>query len=88
MNTREKGDMAEHFVSEYFSAREYACEIIFPVIVHSTQNPILDEETRKWLEATVNLLDKFYPRDIFTGESGDKGALAIKALRENLEVKE
>ena len=27
MNTREKGDMAEHFVSDYFSAREYACEI-------------------------------------------------------------
>ena len=63
-----------------------ACEIIFPVIVHSTQNPILDEETRKWLEATVNFLDTFYPADIFTGESGDKGALAIKALRENLEA--
>ena len=63
-----------------------ACGIIFPIIIRSTQNQILDEETRKWLEATVNFLDKFYPRDIFTGESGDKGALAIKALRENLEV--
>ena len=63
-----------------------ACAILFPIIIHSAQNPILDEETRKWLEATVNFLDKFYPRDIFTGESGDKGALAIKALRENLEV--
>ena len=65
-----------------------ACGILFPIIIHSSQKPILDEETRKWVEATVNLLDKFYPEDIFTGKSGDKGLLAIKVLRENLKVEE
>ena len=65
-----------------------ACGILFPIIINSSKQPILDEETRKWVEATVNLLDKFYPADIFTGKSGDKGSLAIKVLRENLEVKE
>ena len=64
-----------------------ACGILFPIIINSSKQPILDEETRKWVEATVNLLDKFYPADIFTGKSGDKGSLAIKVLRENLEVK-
>ena len=63
-----------------------ACGIIFPVIIHSSQKPVLDKETKEWLEATVNLLDKFYPEDIFTGISGDKGAVALKVLRENLEV--
>ena len=64
-----------------------ACAVIFPIIINSSQKPILDEETRKWVEATVNLLDKFYPEDIFTGKSEDKGPLAIKLIRENLEVK-
>ena len=63
-----------------------ACEIIFPIIINATQNQILDEATRQWLEATNNLLDKFYPSDVFTGESGDKGPVAIKTLRDNLEV--
>ena len=63
-----------------------ACGILFPIIIRSSQKPILDEETRKWVEATVNLLNKFYPEDIFTGKSGDKGPMAIKLIRENLEV--
>ena len=65
-----------------------ACAILFQIIIHSSQKSVLDEETRKWVEATVNLLDKFYPEDIFTGKSGDKGLLAIKVLRENLKVEE
>ena len=64
-----------------------ACAILFPIIIHSSQKPILDEATRKWVEATQELLDTIYPEDIFTGESGDKGSLAIKVVRENLEVK-
>ena len=61
-----------------------ACAILFPIIIHSSQKPILDEATRKWVEATVNLLDKFYPADIFTGKSGDKGPMAIKLIRDAL----
>ena len=61
-----------------------ACAILFPIIIHSSQKPILDEATRKWVEATINLLDKFYPADIFTGKSGDKGSLAIKLIRDAL----
>ena len=64
-----------------------ACAILFPIIIHSSQKPILDEATRKWVESTQELLDTIYPEDIFTGESGDKGSLAIKVVRENLEVK-
>ena len=64
-----------------------ACAVIFPIIIHSSQKPVLDEATRKWVEATVNYLDKFYPGDIFTGSSKDSGPLAIKLIRENLEVK-
>ena len=64
-----------------------ACAILFPIIIHSSQKPILDEATRKWVESTQELLDTIYPEDIFTGESGDKGSLAIKVVRENLKVK-
>lgn len=63
-----------------------ACGILFPIIINSSQKPVLDKETKAWLEATVTLLDKCYPEDIFTGISGDKGAVAIKVVRENLEV--
>ena len=64
-----------------------ACAIIFPIIIHSASGDCHDDVYRKWVESTVNLLDKFYPEDIFTGKSGDKGSLAIKVVRENLKVK-
>ena len=63
-----------------------ACGILFPIIINSSKQPILDEETRKWVEATKEILNKFYPEDIFTGTSGDKGPIAIKTIRENLKV--
>ena len=61
-----------------------ACGILFPIIINSSQKPVLDKETKAWLEATVTLLDKCYPEDIFTGKSGDKGPMAIKLIRDAL----
>jgi len=37
---------------------------------------------REALEAGMLLLDTIYPDDVFTGESGDEGALLVKDFRD------
>ena len=68
-----------------------ACGILFPLFLamldEAEQGDKEFEAIREWANATKKVLDIIYPADIFTGKSGDKGSLAIKVLRENLEVK-
>ena len=69
-----------------------ACGILFPLFLamldEAEQGDKEFEAILEWANATKKVLDIIYPADIFTGKSGDKGPLAIKLIRENLEVKQ
>ena len=44
----------------------------------------LDKKIKKWAKITLEILNEFYPPDIFTGVSGDKGPKAVVLIRKIL----
>jgi len=44
----------------------------------------IDKKIKKWAEITLEILNEFFPPDIFTGVSGDKGPKAVVLIREIL----
>ena len=74
---------------------EEASSIIFPIFfnileerrflkeTHSIDSN-LDKKIKKWAKVTLEILNEFYPPDIFTGVSGDKGPKAVILIRKIL----
>ena len=72
-----------------------ASSIIFPIFfnileerrflkeAHSIDSNF-DKKIEKWAKITLDLLNEYYPPDIFTGVSGDKGPKAVVLIREIL----
>ncbi len=67
---------------------EEACEIIFPIFLRALEKTELGDrgfgEVREWGIATKRVLDAIYPEDVFYGVSEDKGAVAIKLIRDRI----
>lgn len=53
-----------------------------PVLIISAGDGTLHYEPDESFNRLLDVLDKHYPADVFTGESGDSGAKLIAALRE------
>lgn len=59
-----------------------ACSIIFPILL---QPPKPEDQTHQyWHAYLATLLDEWYPDDVFTGKSEDRGSEAVKVIREVL----
>jgi len=68
-----------------------ASSIVFPTFLNYTKRrtsdllePNFDRKIKKWAKITLDLLNEYYPPDIFTGVSGDKGPKAVVLIREIL----
>jgi len=68
---------------------EEASAIVFPIFLQAVKeespDSIIYEKIKKWGEITLQILNEFYPTDIFTGASNDKGVKAVNLIRKNLE---
>jgi len=72
-----------------------ASSIIFPVFFNILEerrflkeayfiDSNLDKKIKKWAKINLEILNEFYPQDIFTGVSGDKGPKAVVLIRKIL----
>jgi hypothetical protein len=68
-----------------------ASSIVFPVfLIYAKRRtsdllePNFDKKIKKWAKITLDLLNEYYPPDIFTGVSGDKGPTAVVLIRKIL----
>jgi len=68
---------------------EEASAIVFPIFLKAVKeestDSIIYEKIKKWGEITLQILNEFYPPDIFTGASNDIGVKAVNLVRKNLE---
>jgi len=70
---------------------EEASSIVFPAfLIYAKRRtsdllePNFDKKIKKWAKITLDLLNEYYPPDIFIGVSGDKGPKAVVLIREIL----
>ena len=63
-----------------------ACGILFPLLLNITDKDSITGEERKFVDATLNLINKIYPEDIYDGSSNDSGPNAIVKIRNLLKT--
>ncbi len=63
-----------------------ACGILFPILLNITDKDSITGEERKFVEATLNLINKIYPEHIYDSSSNDSGPNAIVKIRNLLKT--